>query len=270
MIRYLLAGAALAALATSAQARDHSAYFGLEVGPMLARDSTVTDRGTGDRLFDIDYKTGVDGDLIAGYDFGLIRAEVEAGHKWASQRHFHLDDGTSVEGSGHTSGFTDMANLLLDLGKNESFNFYVGGGAGLAWLNERSTLHLSETPPVDFQSRIKTNGHFAWQAIAGVRAPVFRYFDIGLKYRYFNAGHLSDDGLRGEFRSHSVLASLIYNFAGAAPPPPPPPPPPLPPPPPPPPATQTCPDGTVVLMTDACPAPPPPPPPPPPSPERGY
>jgi outer membrane receptor protein involved in Fe transport len=46
--------------------------------------------------------------------------------------------------------------------------------------------------------------------------------------------------------------------------------PPAPPPPPPaPPATRTCPDGSVILATDACPAPPPPPPPPPPAPERG-
>ncbi|MES2002397.1 MAG: TonB-dependent receptor [Pseudomonadota bacterium] len=44
---------------------------------------------------------------------------------------------------------------------------------------------------------------------------------------------------------------------------------PAPPPPPPPPATQTCPDGSVILATDACPAPPPPPPPPAPAPERG-
>lgn len=44
---------------------------------------------------------------------------------------------------------------------------------------------------------------------------------------------------------------------------------PPPPPPPPPPATQTCPDGSVILATEACPAPPPPPPPPPPAPERG-
>jgi iron complex outermembrane receptor protein len=43
------------------------------------------------------------------------------------------------------------------------------------------------------------------------------------------------------------------------------------PPPPPPaaPATQTCPDGSVILATETCPAPPPPPPPPPPAPERG-
>jgi len=45
--------------------------------------------------------------------------------------------------------------------------------------------------------------------------------------------------------------------------------PPPPPPPPPPPATQTCPDGSVILATDACSVPPPPPPPPPPAPERG-
>jgi outer membrane receptor protein involved in Fe transport len=44
---------------------------------------------------------------------------------------------------------------------------------------------------------------------------------------------------------------------------------PPPPPPPPPPATQTCPDGAVILATDTCPAPPPPPPPPAPAPERG-
>jgi len=54
-------------------------------------------------------------------------------------------------------------------------------------------------------------------------------------------------------------------------PPPAPPPYVAPPPPPPPaaPATQTCPDGTVILATEVCPAPPPPPPPPPPAPERG-
>ena len=64
------------------------------------------------------------------------------------------------------------------------------------------------------------------------------------------------------------MLGATYKF-GAAPPPPPPPPPAPPPPPPPAPATQTCPDGTVILATDTCPAPPPPPPPPPPPAEKG-
>jgi hypothetical protein len=71
------------------------------------------------------------------------------------------------------------------------------------------------------------------------------------------------------FRSHSLLASLIFNFAAPQAAPPPPPPPVEAAPPPPPPQTQTCPDGSVILATDVCPAPPPPPPPPAPAPERG-
>ena len=217
-MRYLLIGAALAAIAAPATARDHSFYFGIEAGALFPRDTTVrTDSGT--NLFRINYKTGVDGDLIFGYDFGLIRAEMETSHKWA--KYDSLDVGAqSVDGRGHTSGFTEMGNVMLDFGRNEGVNFYVGGGAGLTWLHQTAQIGTA-----DFD--IRDDGAFAWQGIAGVRAPVFRYFDIGLKYRYFNAHKLSDNGLRGRFRSHSVLASLIYNFNAAevAPPPPPPPPP---------------------------------------------
>jgi len=254
MIRYVLVGAALAAIVTPAQARDHSAYFGIEVGPMFARQSTVEDRDTGANLFDIKYRTGVDGDLVLGYDFGLVRAELETSHKWARNDELHIVGDGTADGRGHTSGFSEMGNVMLDLGKNDTVNFYIGGGAGLAWLRQKA-----EIGTLDFNFR--DNGRLAWQGIAGVRAPVFRYFDVGLKYRYFNAGHFSDSGLKGEFRTHSVLASLIYNFSTETAPPPPPPPAP--------PATQSCPNGSVILATDTCPAPPPPPPPPAPTPERG-
>ena len=70
----------------------------------------------------------------------------------------------------------------------------------------------------------------------------------------------------GEPRTFGV--TFRAHFAPRAAPPPLPPAP-APPPPPAAPATQTCPDGTVILATDTCPAPPPPPPPPPPAPERG-
>jgi hypothetical protein len=109
-----------------------------------------------------------------------------------------------------------------------------------------------------------------------MRVPVSYNVDLGLKYRYFRSevdyrddtNPAAIESLEGRFRSHSLLASVIFNLGSApvtappvlaaeAPPPPPPP------------ATQTCADGTVILATDACPAPPPPPPPPPPAPERG-
>ena len=263
MKRYLLAGAAFAAFATSAEARDNSAYFGLEIGPMFARDA-VFELDDSD-IFEVEHKLGVDGDLILGYDFGLFRAEFEAGYKWA--KHDEYDSLTFVtfdEAKGHSRARSLMVNGMVDLGRNDSFNVYAGAGAGIAFV--RQTFGEAVT-----DNDIRDNG-LAWQLIAGIRAPVFRYFDVGLKYRYFDAGTIEDDSAgfdaESEFRSHSVLASLIYNFA-AEPTPPPPPPPPLPLPPPPPPATRTCPDGSVILATEACPAPPPPPPPPPPTPERG-
>ena len=41
--------------------------------------------GRRDRLdenYEVKRKMGVDGDLIAGYDFGLVRAELEGAYKW--------------------------------------------------------------------------------------------------------------------------------------------------------------------------------------------
>jgi len=258
----LLCAAAIAAIATPAAARDRSAYFGLEIGPMWVMDSEVEEDGV--EALDITHKLGVDGDLILGYDFGMVRAELEGAHKWAKHDEYEFANGSSVEGDGHSRAYSIMGNALLDFGRDDSANFYVGGGAGIAWV--RQTFDS----PADGDD-IKDSG-LAWQLIAGVRYPMWTHFDLGVKYRYFHAGDLEDeidgDELESEFQSHSLLVSLIYNFNApvvAAPPPPP-----LPPPPPPaPPATQTCPDGTVVLATDPCPMPPPPPPPPPPAPERG-
>jgi OOP family OmpA-OmpF porin len=271
MKRILLAAASLAALtATPAVARDHSAYFGIEVGPMWAQDSNVSVEGL--HSYDINHNLGVDGDLIAGYDFGLFRAEIEGSHKWAKHDKYDLNPAlfeglTHFDSSGHSRAYSIMGNAMIDLGKNEAVNFYLGGGVGVAWVRQK--IHGS-APNFGFIDYSLEDSGLAWQGIAGVRAPVFRYFDIGLKYRYFHAGRIKDEvdgfGHGSRFRSHSLLVSLIYNYAEVAPPPPPPPPPA---PPPPPPATQTCADGSVILVTDACPAPPPPPPPPPPTPERG-
>ncbi len=267
MKAYLLTATALAALAiaTPAAARDRSAYVGLEVGALFVTDTDADGsfftEGVSD--FTVDHKMGVDGDLIAGYDFGMFRAEAELGYKRSEHDEYGFGQGPN-DADGRSSVYSLMANAMVDLGQDEGFQFYAGAGAGYA-----QVIHVFEDNNNGF--KIKDRG-FAWQLIAGVRKSVSQYFDIGLKYRYFDAGRQDDDDgsfdSRSEYKSHSVLFSLIHNFNSPLPPPPPP----VmvePPPPPPPPATQTCPDGSVILATDACPLPPPPPPPPPPEPERG-
>ena len=327
MKRFLLATAIGAAvIATPAAARDGRGYFGVEGGLLFPKDQngdvfvdyTTTQTpattplfvGPSDASFNnaysLNYKRGLDLDLVAGYDFGLLRLEGELGWKRAKLDDFGVDSGfiTSLNtGLNRPAGATDpvgtsaaltagsfdldgrtkvlsgMINALVDFGNDDGVSFYAGGGAGRA--------------RVSFAG--DRDNAWAFQGIAGVRFALSPNIDLGVKYRYFRTGKVdlaSDSTLAlagnadavavgtvpalattnavvstdfdQKFRSHSLLASLIFNFGGAeaaSPPPPPPPPPP--------PATQTCPDGSVVLATDTCPLPPPPPPPPAPAPERG-
>ena len=136
MTRYLLAATALAtglaAMASPAVARDRSAYVGLEAGALFVKD---TDVGfDDDEFFDgeeasIEHKMGIDGDLIAGYDFGMFRAEAELGYK--RSEHDEYDDGSGAfDRDGRSSVYSLMANAMVDLGPDEGFQFYGGAGIG--------------------------------------------------------------------------------------------------------------------------------------------
>ena len=227
----------------------------------------------------------IDDDFISGLNADLNRPSSppdtgSPGLAALTDSDFDLDGKVKVR--------SYMLNGLLDFGDDDGLSFYAGAGVGRA--------------------RVKAFGDsdssWAGQLIVGARYALSDNVDLGLKYRYFRTGKINladetvfvdgnpdtvDVGAPGvpilidqttdaaltsdfeqKFRSHSLLASLIFNFGGAKAPPPPPPYV-APPPPPPAPATQTCPDGSVILATDMCPPAPEPyvPPPPPPAPERG-
>jgi OOP family OmpA-OmpF porin len=71
---------------------------------------------------------------------------------------------------------------LLDFGDDDSLNGFVGGGVGVARV--KSALSI-DSAGADFLNDSDTG--LAWQAIAGVRAPISDNWDVGLKYRFFNA-----------------------------------------------------------------------------------
>jgi opacity protein-like surface antigen len=280
MRKYLMAATVLAAAATPAFSAADGPYVGIEGGATFPQSSdldVILNHGTTSTSFNdgykVKYKTGYDIDAIAGYKLGFIRLEGEAGYKRAKVKSLGVsaplitDVGTAAGvpvtpadfGVGNHIGITTlMANALLDGDFGGGFGGYVGGGAGHAWASF---------------SGDKDNA-WAFQGIAGLRYAVNPNVDVGMKYRYFHTGKLGfDDGFtvnavpfttsaKGNYDSHSLLASLVYNFNSreAAPPPIPAAAPAPPPPPPAAPETQTCPDGSVILTTSTCPAPPPPPP----------
>ena len=286
MRKYLLAAVAAAAIATPAYAQTSGPYVGISAGLLFPRDTDVDadvnfvdedfDDVTYENVLDVDYKRGWDLDVTGGYDFGGFRLEGELALKRAKIDELQLDEDfvddleeggvdvvdTDFDLDGRARVTSFMVNALgdFDMGGMRAF---AGGGFG------RARVKL-------FEDR---DSAWAWQLIAGVGMPIASNVELGLKYRYFRTGKLdfaeafdatdADVLFRNDsrFSSHSLLASLIFNFGSAAE---------APyvapveaaPPPPVAPATQTCADGSVILATDVCPAPYTPPPPPPPG-ERG-
>jgi opacity protein-like surface antigen len=277
----LLAAAVMALVPSAAYARDGLPYVGFEGGAMkpekLKLDYQLRALAVSNGVV-IDHKTGFDVDFLAGYDFGMIRAEAELGWKRAVTTgvavapaiQFNNTGPLDIDGS--TRAVSAMANLLLDFGSDDGLQVYGGGGLGAAKVKLNNVI--SGPNVAAGRGVVGSDRSLAWQLIAGIRVPVSYNVDLGMKYRYFRTEvDLRDatnpaavESIDGRFRSHSILASLIFNLGTR---PAPPPPAPVVEPAPPPPATQTCPDGSVILATDVCPTPPPPPPPPPAAPERG-
>jgi len=288
MRNYLFLAAAAAAMGTPAFAAADGPYVGVEGGVTIPNstnyDVTVTNGATSttyDNGYNVKYKKGYDVDLLAGYKLGLLRLEAEGGYQRAKVKSLTASStlltdvgtasGTTVTaadlGTGdHIGVMKLMANALVDGDFGGGFGGYAGGGVGRAWTKYSGDKDSS----------------WAYQGIAGVRYAVTPNLDAGVKYEYFRTGKLNFDdafaangttfttNAKGHYASNNILASLVYNFnsrgaepiPAAAPAPPPPPPAEAP-------ATQTCPDGSVILATSACPAPPAPPPPPPPPAQRG-
>ncbi|WP_036529496.1 outer membrane protein, partial [Novosphingobium resinovorum] len=204
-MRKLVLGLALAstAFATPALARDKSWYLELDFGGMIVEDADTVVDGTSTT---IDFKKGFDGGGVLGYDFGPFRLETEASYRQAAIKN---------SGGADVSNLSFMVNGLLDFGPDDGLQGFVGGGAGVARVHA-DVIDDSDTG-------------FAWQAIAGIRAPISSHWDVGLKYRFMNVSNVDLVGPAGEnistrWRSHSLLGTLAYNFGEPAAPPPPPPP----------------------------------------------
>lgn len=248
------------AIATPALARNDAWYIGLEGGGTIVEKTNFRIAGIPGTAAQSKQAIGFDADGIIGYDFGAFRLEAEVGYKRAEHDRytqnfvgtapFPVAPGSYERARGRVSALSFMVNGLLDFGSDDGLSGYVGGGAGVARVKfSNYGLETNATALLD-----DSDTGFAYQGIAGVRYPVTTNVDVGLKYRFFNAGKvdLTDvqgDNVRTRFRSHSLLASLIYNFGEPAAPPPPPPPPPAPEPaPPPPPVAAVCTPGPYIVF----------------------
>jgi OmpA-OmpF porin, OOP family len=266
-MRKLAIGLALAstALASPALARDDQWYVGVDGGAMIVEDLKL-DIGTSANAGSVDADKGYDFGGVVGYDFGGFRLESEVSYREADLENTNisaagipLTSGTttrtgSFASAGDANALSFMVNGLLDFGDDDGIQGFVGGGVGVARVDVQNIV--ASPSWLD-----DSDTGFAWQALAGVRAPLSDSWDVGLKYRFFNADKVDlvdrlGRAVSTRFRSHSIMGSLIYNFGGApapvevAPPPPPPPYVAPPPPPPPPPPAAVCNTGPYIVFFD--------------------
>lgn len=229
MMRKLAITLALAttALSTPALARDDAWYVGIEGGAMLVEDIRF-DVGNVEDAVIVDHRAGWDAGANVGYDFGGFRAEAEVSYREAGVTGVRsivgLANGTQTlspagtydYAGGRSSALSFMVNGLFDFGDDDGVQGFVGGGAGVARVKARYGLNTNANF-IDDSDTV-----FAWQAIAGIRAPLSESVDVQLKYRFFNADDVNLVDASGRatshrFRSHSILGGLVFNFGGPAP-----------------------------------------------------
>lgn len=173
------------------------------------------------------YKTGWEVAGRLGYDFGLLRTELELARQQFELKQatlaassIPLDTASSAAGtyddpSGTTRIQSILANGLFDIGTGSRWALEVGGGIGIARVNQhRWTLDEGDARTL-FAYENKLN--FAWQAIAGVRYSVTDRLEATLRYRYFNVENAflqttTANALEGSFRTHNVLVGLNYHL----------------------------------------------------------
>ena len=263
-MRKLVIGMAMAstAIASPALARDGAWYVELDGGPMIVEDIEF-DLPAATNAVHVDHHKGYDFGGIVGYDFGFIRLEAEGSYRAADIQDLQIGAAgvlgapggfiyrnTTLGADGDSSVLSFMVNALADFGDDDGLQGFVGGGVGVARTKfDGVTVDTAGAGFLD-----DSDSGFAWQLLAGVRAPLTDSIDVGLKYRFFNTADndvvdsLGRDA-SAKWRSHSILGTIGFNFGGAPAP------------------MQTCWDGTQLPMDATCPArptPPPPPPPPPP------
>ena len=220
------------ALASPALARDGQWYVELGGGPMIVEDvdfdldNDLDDDDNSVDTFSVDADDyGYDFGGLVGYDFGAFRLEAEAsfrevdvdtvtGGNLGVPTSFGRVGSGELDAAGDINSLSFMINGLFDFGPDDGLQGFAGGGVGVARTEVQGTADSRGSGFAD-----DSDTGFAWQLLAGVRAPLTESIDAGLRYRFFNADSIGLVDPRGfgadaDLRTHSLMGSLIFNFGG--------------------------------------------------------
>lgn len=219
----LLASTA-ALVAVPAQAREGQFYVGLDAGLSVGSDATADVAVVDPPAPGVAATTsnGYDIDAVAGYDFGAFRLEAEVSYKRNDYDSITIRNpllipgvpaGTMVTSDDFISTKSAMVNALVEFGDDDGFQGFAGVGIGVAEIDGP----ISVTGVGLLVDESSTD--FAYQILVGGRYAISENIDIGLHYKYLRAEEFEIDTVQGtpfvfDYRTHSVLAGVRYNFGG--------------------------------------------------------
>lgn len=149
-----------------------------------------------------DFDTGF---MVAGtYGYRLcygFRFEIEYAYRRNPLKKIYFYD-ISHKFSGRYQSNAAMANLVWDIPFNNYFctwlfQPFIGGGVGLDYqeIQAKSRRFCCH----------KKKKQFAWQAVAGIKYPIFCNMNIFAEYRFHKGGFR-------KFENHTIGGGLTYNF----------------------------------------------------------
>jgi opacity protein-like surface antigen len=198
---------------------DHGFYVSLFAGASFLDDVDTNVSLTGyDYGYSVDTKTG----YIVGGALGMriwdpLRAEVELSYaRWKAKSYDYQfgDFRTNGDASGHLSATYLLGNLWIDIPTHSGFTPYVGGGAGVAWVDADTSFNGQPLGYGDGEAG------FAFQLGAGVKLDITEEvaLDVGYRYKgildvdFEDAGGAPDDFKGGDLYSHNVQAGVVFKF----------------------------------------------------------
>jgi opacity protein-like surface antigen len=243
----LVVGSLAALLPTAAFAQDSAehtgVYVSLQAGIAKVNDVDLTyfdeggtfgGTGAQDRAdFRADMKSAFNATGVVGYDFGLIRADIEVAYTRNKVKALEIEsiNGASItlaaadrdevcdyleadtcDGSGNSFGvggtklrqLSVLGNVWVDIPTGSMVMPYVGGGAGIA----------------GFELDGEGKGRFAWQLGAGVAFDLSPSAAVTLDYRHRRAkgATITDDEFEdyamrvGKIRTNTFSAGVRFRF----------------------------------------------------------
>jgi opacity protein-like surface antigen len=155
-----------------------------------------------------------------GYDMGPISFELAGSYRARHDMNFSFTDITTSNAYGAKSNVQQsdiMASILYDIPLGMEFQPYIGGGAGMAFINSDTDL---DTGSGMTSAGSSSDQNFAWQLQAGFTYPVGDSTDFRMDYRFIDLGRVetpgmptpTNDRLSADTSSNDIRLGVVFAF----------------------------------------------------------